>query len=215
VSEHDRAYYSAAGAAERAILVPNGVDDEFFDIPLTSDKEYVLFFGLLNYRPNYDGVARFLAEWPRVAAARPLARLRLAGAYPPEWLIKRARELERVDVLGFVDDLTSELAASRLVIVPLWQGGGTRFKVIEAMAAGRPIVSTFLGVEGLGFRSGEHGECTDDPSDLAVHTISLLEQPERASTMGLSARSHAHRFRWAEVTRDAERLYGRLAQETR
>jgi glycosyltransferase involved in cell wall biosynthesis len=212
VSEHDRAYFAAGGAGDRAVLVPNGVDDELFAIPPSDGQENVLFSGRLDYWPNADGLARFLPAWSKVVAERPSARLRLAGGGAPEPLITMARELKRVDVLGFVDDLREELASARVVVVPVWQGGGTRIKVLEAMAAGRPVVGTALGLEEVGFRPGEHGVCATDPAQLAARTIELLADPERARGMGAAAREHARAFRWTSVTREAESLYRSFAE---
>lgn len=215
VSEHDHGYFEAAGAGRRAILAPNGVDDDLFEIPPPGAPEHVLFFGQLSYAPNVEGLERFLGAWPAVARARPNARLRIAGASPPESLRALASSFERVDVLGFVDDLASELARCRVVVAPLWQGAGTRMKVLEAMAAGRPVVGTPVGVERIGFVPGVHGEQADTPAELAAAVERLLAEPGRAAAQGREARRHAEEFRWSRTLAPVEALYRRYAEAYR
>ncbi|HYM56990.1 MAG TPA: glycosyltransferase [Solirubrobacteraceae bacterium] len=208
VSPADVEHFSGLGAP---VLVPNGVDDELFDIAVEPPGgEDVLFFGQFGYAPNAHGVLRFLKDgWPHLAAARPAARLRLVGRHLGGELARVAAASERVDAVGFVEDITTELARARVVIVPLWQGGGTRLKVLEALAAGRPVVGTPLGVAQIGFEAGRHGRLGRTPSELADATAALLADAAAARAMGSAGRSLAGRFRWREVTRPAEELYAR------
>lgn len=210
VSESDREELEAPGA--ELIVSPNGIDDDFFEIPLEgAEPDRVLFFGRHDYPPNEHGLARFLREgWPHVTAARPEARLRIAGSGATEEVRELAAATPGVEFLGFVDDLTAEIAASVLTVVPLWAGGGTRLKVVEGMASSRPIVGTALGVEGVGFESGRHGIVAESPRELAAGVVDLLGDPERAGELGRTAREHAERYRWRHTTAPAVELYRRL-----
>ena len=210
VSEEDRDALARLGA--EPVLVPNGVDDSFFEIAARPpDEERILFFGQFDYPPNANGIARFLAEgWPRVAAARPSARLVLVGAGMTAELERAVAAGPRVEALGFVPDLQDELARSRFTLAPLWEGGGTRLKVLESLAASRTVVGTSVGVEGIGFEHGRHGVVADTPAALADSAASLLEQPDRASRLAEEGRRLAERFRWSEATRPAVALYERL-----
>ncbi|MFN2617712.1 MAG: glycosyltransferase family 4 protein [Thermoleophilaceae bacterium] len=207
VSERDRDHFS--GRAERLLLVPNGVDDEFFEVPEgLPEGEDVIFFGQFDYPPNALGVERFLREgWPALARERPGARLRLVGQRMSPELARLAAGGERVEVVGFVDDVTQELAASRLVIVPLWQGGGTRLKVLESLAACRPVVGTPLGVEGIGFEHDRHGLVAEEPRSLAAAAAELLGDAERSARLALSGRGLAESYRWVRATEPAQELY--------
>jgi polysaccharide biosynthesis protein PslH len=195
--------------ARRVLLVPNGVDDDLFDIgDEPPGGEDMLFFGRLDYAPNAHGVARFLREgWPEVIAARPDARLRIAGGGLGGELAALVAGTDGVEALGFVPDLRAELARCRLCLVPLWQGGGTRLKVLESLAAARPVAGTPLGVEQVGFEHERHGLVADSPADLARACVALLEDPERARRMGREGRVLAEGFRWERVTAPAETLY--------
>jgi glycosyltransferase involved in cell wall biosynthesis len=177
VSESDREELEAPGA--ELIVSPNGIDDGFFEIPLEgAEPDRVLFFGRHDYPPNEHGLARFLREgWPRVTAARPGARLRVAGSGATEEVRELSAATPGVEFIGFVDDLNAEIAASSLTVVPLWAGGGTRLKVVEGMASSRPIVGTALGVEGVGFESGRHGVIAESPRELAASIAQLLGDP--------------------------------------
>lgn len=210
VSDEDAA--SFRGRAREVVVAPNGVDPELLAVPDTPPGgERVLFFGHLGYAPNVIGVERFLADgWPAVAGARPEARLRIVGPAAPASLSRRADASAGVEVAGFVDDIAAELADASAVIVPIWQGGGTRLKVLEAMAAARPIVGTPLGVEGIGFRDGEHGLLGHDPAALAAALVRVLSEPELARALGRAGRELARGYVWDRAAAPAEALYRRL-----
>lgn len=214
VSDEDRLAFARRGARS-TIVVPNGVDAELLDIPADgSDAGRVLFFGAHWWEPNRRGLERFVREsWPLVAAARPDARLRVVGPGPLDEARRAAAAADRVEIVGVVEDLAVELAAATVVVVPLWVGGGTRIKVVEAMAAARPVVGTSVGVERVGFIDGRHGLVRDSPDGLAAAVIDLLGDPVGAAAMGRAARDHVEPLRWESATVPAEVLYRRLAAE--
>jgi glycosyltransferase involved in cell wall biosynthesis len=202
--------------AREVVVAGNGIDDDFFAVPAERlGAERILFFGQYDYKPNALGIARFLAEgWPIVTAARPDARLRLAGKGMSEALRRLVERSERVEAIGFAEDLGAELAASRLVVVPIWSGGGTRLKVLESLAAARPVAGTPLGVEGIGFEAGRHGAVADTAADLGRAAVELLENDDLATTLAGEGRRLADQFRWARTMAPAERLYQRLASSS-
>jgi polysaccharide biosynthesis protein PslH len=211
VSETDAEAVDAAGG--RALLAPNGVDDEFFGVPLAQTGERVVFFGHFGYEPNRRGLTRFLAEgWPAVVNAWPEARLAVAGAGLDSGLSARIARARGVEVLGLVPDLPAVLAQARAVVVPIWEGGGTRLKVLEAMAAGRAIVATPLGAEGIGFVSGRHGLLGETPAELAAALVALLSDAPRAAALGAAARERAEGYRWPATLAAASALYAAVAE---
>jgi glycosyltransferase involved in cell wall biosynthesis len=206
VSEDDASVVRSLGG--RAVLAPNGVDDEFFTVEGAGDEDRALFFGAFGYGPNRRGLERFLAEgWPRVRELRPNARLAIAGSGPTHGL-----EGDGVDVLGLVPALPAVLATARAVIVPIWEGGGTRLKVLEALAAGRTVVSTPLGASGIGFVHGRHGVLAETPDALAAALADALGQP---STFDREARILAERFRWKEALSGAAAFYAEVRARAR
>ena len=214
VSEEDaQAVFRAGG---RALLAPNGVDDEFFIPPQPDSGERALFFGHFGYEANRRGVERFMAEgWPRVRHLRPSARLAIAGGGMDEALRMRLDAVEGVEVLGLVGDLPGVLAAARAVVVPIWEGGGTRLKVLEALAAGRPVVATGLGASGVGFEDGRHGLLGERPEELAAALSVLLADPDRAAGMGVEGRELAERYRWPEALAGVSALYAQVVSRHR
>jgi glycosyltransferase involved in cell wall biosynthesis len=211
VSDHDGGRFAAWGA-RRPLLVANGVDDDLFDVPdRLPPEERVLFFGEFGWEPNRAGLQRYVDEaWPRVAEARPDAELRIAGPGSDKAASALAAGHPRIRVLGFVDDLLDELGRARLVLAPLWVGGGTRVKVLEALAAARPVVGTSIGVEQIGFRDECHGLVDDSPEGLARATIRLLADEEFAARCATNGRRLARGYRWASTTAPAEELYREL-----
>jgi glycosyltransferase involved in cell wall biosynthesis len=208
VSDHDADEFRRLGA-KRVLVVPNGVDEELFGIGAAPrDKEIVLFFGLLSFAPNARGIARFVREaWPRLARQRPRAVLRVVGAEASTELRRILASADRVEFPGEVPNISVELAASRIVVVPIWEGGGTRLKVLESLAAGRPVVGTPLGVGRIGFASGRHGLIEQSPAGLAGAAAELLADPAKAGTLAAEGRSLAERYRWSDALRPAEELY--------
>ena len=149
----------------RTTVVPNAADVDFYQPrpadPLP-DGRTVVDFGLLSTVPNIDAVVHFVQDvWPRIAEARPDARFKIIGGRPPPSLLALAGP--RVELTGFVPDLRPHLAAAAAVVVPLRLGGGTRLKIVEAMAMGKAIVSTTLGAEGIDALPGRDILIEDQP----------------------------------------------------
>ena len=157
--------------------------------PETPELEMVAFSGNLAYHPNVSAVRFFHGEvWPLLRDRWPALIWRLIGKNPHE-VEKLINGDARIEVSGPVDDAIRELAAARVVVVPLLAGSGTRFKVIEAWAAGRAIVTTSLGAEGLPARHGENLLIADDPRSFADSVSLLLTSPDLRTKMGATCRA--------------------------
>jgi glycosyltransferase involved in cell wall biosynthesis len=210
VSDEDAAHFDRY--SRRVLVAPNGVDDAFFEVaPELPANEDVLVFGQFSYAPNAEGVQRFFDEgWPRLAAERPRARLLIAGERSRDTI--DAGRWERVQVLGVVDDLAATIAAARAILVPVWRGGGTRLKALEAIASARPVASTTLGVRGIGFIDGRHGLIADRPELLAAAMARLLDTPDLSRRVAEEGRRHARPFAWERALRPAADLYRELLE---
>ena len=194
----------------RTAVIPNAADVEYYqprpaDPP--PDGRTLAFFGLLSYAPNVDGVLYFIRDiWPRVAEAHPEARLKIIGGKPPRSLQLLAGP--RVELTGFVPDLRPHLAGAAAVVVPLRLGGGTRLKIVEAMAMGKAIVSTTLGAEGIAATPGRDLLIGDQPEAFADAVNRLLGDPDLAARIGQSARSLAvERYSWSGAALALEGFY--------
>ena len=194
----------------QSCVVSNAVDVDYFrprPDDAACDGRTVLFFGTFNYFPNRDAVLFFLREvWPRLAASHPEARLKLIGADPPKEVLAHAGP--RVEVVGMVDDLRPHLAEAAVAIAPLLIGGGTRLKIVEAMAMAKAVVSTSLGAEGIAAEPGREIALADDPADFAATLKRVLEDRSLRERMGLAARALVEkRYSWYTAAEHLERFF--------
>jgi len=199
-SERDRFIFERELQISHSAVIPNGIDlTEFASPYLAPEAGTLVFSGLMSYYPNQQAVRWFLdAVFPLVLRQAPAARFVVAGASPPAWL--RARASSRVDVTGEVPAVQPYLERAQVVVVPLMIGGGTRIKVLEALAAGRPVVSTSIGAEGLDLPDGESILIADDAQSFADRVVQLLSSPSLAAQIVDSGRRHVvHRFDWNRI----------------
>lgn len=163
------------------LVCPNGWDPSP-PIPM-GDEPVVAFVGLMGWAPNADAASWLVGEvWPLVRAAHPGARLLLVGRDPTPSV--RSLAAEDITVTGSVPEIRPHLARARVAVAPLRAGGGSRLKILEALDAGRPVVATAVGAEGLE-RFATHGLLiTDKATTFAATLVQLLEDRDRAETLG-------------------------------
>ncbi len=201
----------------RTAIIPNAADVEHYQprpVDPPPDGRTVVYFGLLSTIPNIDGVTHFARTiWPRIAAAHPQARWKIIGGRPPPSLLALAGP--RIELTGFVSDLRPHLAAAAAVVVPLRLGGGTRLKIVEAMAMGKAVVSTALGAEGIEAVRGRDILIEDEPGGFADAVSRLLTEPDLAARIGQSARRLAvERYAWSGAAQALEGFYRRVLENT-
>lgn len=201
VSDQEQRYFQALGAP-RVEVVPNGVDcDRYAALPLGRPSGFplVLYIGAMSWRPNASA-ARFLAQdvLPALRSRVPDVRLRIIGRDPLPEVLELRRD-PSVEVLGPVPDVVPHLRDAHVLAVPLEAGGGTRLKILEAFAAGLPVVSTPMGCEGLSAESGRH--LLVAPRELFVEALAeVLLAPAGVLTMAQAARSLVReRYDWQAV----------------
>jgi glycosyltransferase involved in cell wall biosynthesis len=175
-------------------VVPNVVDTDLIqpvqrNNPGTA-KPILLFHGVMDWYPNRDAVEFFIHSiLPQIRAECPEATLVVAGRNPPIQFTERFRSDSEIKFTGTVPDMRPYLAAATVVIVPLRIGGGTRIKILEACAAGKPIVSTGVGAEGLDLEPGKEIIVADGPEEFASSVVSLLQNPAKSDALAKSART--------------------------
>ncbi|MGH9412168.1 MAG: glycosyltransferase [Terriglobales bacterium] len=157
---------------------------------LAEEDGLVVFQGALDWLPNRDAVQYFLtAIWPRVRTAQPNARLLVVGRNPPAAFVARHQCEPQVSFTGTVAETAPYLARAALTVAPLRMGSGTRLKILEAAAMGKPTVATPLGAEGLEFRPGTEILLAAAPEPFAAAVVHLLASPALRRRMGAAARS--------------------------
>jgi len=155
----------------------------------SADREpfTILFLGSFRHTPNQEALTWFVEQvLPLVLAEEPRARVLVIGSEPPP--LSSFRHAEAVELIGFVEDVREPLARYSLFVCPILSGSGVRVKLLEAFAAGIPVVSTRLGAEGLADRDGEICALADQPADFARHVVELLRDPQKAAAMAARAR---------------------------
>jgi glycosyltransferase involved in cell wall biosynthesis len=207
VTEDDARLLKRQFGVEQVDVVDNGIDFQWC-ASARGDRQpnQYLFLGSLDWRPNQDAVRCLLDDIvPRVNQQLPGARLLIVGRNPPSWLIRRVRQTAQVDLHADVPDVRPYLAESSAMIVPLRIGGGSRLKILEALAAGLPVISTAIGAEGLKLVAGEHYWQADTVDELVAATINCLCQPASANAVAQAGRLVVQlQYDWATL---AERLH--------
>ncbi len=186
-SQDDARLVEAISPGARIQIYPNAIPA--ISLPDRAEQDVIAFSGNFAYRPNVTGMRFFVSKiWPGLRAQWPGLTLRLIGknAQTVEGLVKGD---PRIQLSGRVANAVEELAAAKVVVVPLLAGSGTRLKIIEAWAAGRAVVSTGIGAEGLPARSGENILLADDPARFAEAVGALLASPGERARLGRAGRS--------------------------
>jgi glycosyltransferase involved in cell wall biosynthesis len=205
VSENDRSLMTKWVEADRITVVPTGVDlaqytpDPSISTSHKSDSAaLVTFVGAMDWEPNADGAEYFCNEvWPAIKAEVPAARFRIVGRNPGRRVQKLASD--SVEVTGRVPSVVEYLRESAVVIVPLRIGGGTRLKIYEAMAAGKAVVSTTVGAEGLNIHHGRDIILADDARAFSQAVIMLMRDGELRRRYEKAAAETAARYDWSAI----------------
>ncbi len=165
-----------------------------------------LFTAVFHYAPNRNAADFLIRElFPKLAEAYPESRLLLVGADPTPGMLAAAGQDKRIIVTGRVSDTVPYLQHSSMMLTPLFEGGGTRFKIIEAFAARLPVVSSAIGAEGLGVTPGEHFLLAKDPGEFLTAIGELLNNPNRRRAVVQSAADFVVRFSWEEARQSVGR----------
>jgi glycosyltransferase involved in cell wall biosynthesis len=165
----------------------------------------------MDYAPNVEAVLRFTRSiLPRIRAELPDVVLEVVGRAPTSEV--RALAARHLHVTGEVPEVRPYLETAAALVVPLRIGGGTRLKIVEALALGTPTVSTTIGAEGLGLVHGEHLALADDDAAFSRATLELLRDPARAAALGARGQAFVHeRYRWSALAHDLVDYWERVA----
>lgn len=202
MSELDREELLSKNPNLHIATVPNGVDTRAFQpLPMPADgSSNVIYVGNMSYRPNVDAVKWFCNHiLPLIRQEIPNAEMWIVGNNPLPEVLDLTNEF--IHVTGRVEDVRPYYEKSSVCIIPLRAGGGTRLKILESMALGRPVVSTSIGYEGIAAQDGENILVADDPETFARQSIRLLQDEQIRQKIVTKARDFVvANYDWDAIT---------------
>jgi sugar transferase (PEP-CTERM/EpsH1 system associated) len=211
VSEADRQAIHAIAPEVDVTVVPNGVDlDEHATYDGATQSFDLVYTGKMDFRPNIDAMLWFAKEvLPLIQKERPQTRLAIVGQRPHARL-NVLRELPGITITGWVEDVKPYIAGATVYIAPLRVGGGTRLKLLQAMAMGAAIVATSLGAEGFPVTHGHELLLADSPADFAQAVLDLIDNPQQRAHLRATARRFVEtNYGWDRLVPKIEALYSR------
>lgn len=209
-SEREAAWAREQAPSARIAVIPNGVDTGYFK-PMPDTTAYtptILFIGTFSYEPNTDGILWFCRDiYPSVRAEVPSVRLLIVGREPPP-AVQALAALPGVAVTGFVDDVRPYIAQSTIVVVPLRNGGGTRLKILEALAMGKAVISTSIGAEGLDVTHDRDILIADTPDAFCDVIVRLFGSDAMRRRLGEDGRRLVeHSYGWDGIASRLDAVY--------
>jgi len=211
MSDEDRQFIqSEIGNSQQIDVVANGVDMDYFKLTKIKrpSNPTVLFVGTFKWLPNADAV-EFLVEkiWPLIIKQISNAKLHIVGFSPSKKILSYAKN-DSITVSGNISDIRDAYGQAHVLLAPVRSGKGTRYKVLEAMATGLPIVGTKLSVEGLPVKSGSDVLISDTDQGLAEKTIQLLKDRQLQEKLAQNGKKLvAQQFEWSIISKELDRIY--------
>ncbi len=192
-------------------VIPNSLDVPQFQLEeaelIPSD---IVFSGKMDYRPNVDAVLWFVAEvWPMIRRERPSTTFTIVGQKPHARLA-HLQNKPGITLTGWVDRVEPYLAGAKVFVLPFRVGSGTRLKLIEAMAAGKALVSTAVGAEGFPVQHNRELLLVDDGVGMGTAVLHLLDHPEERQRLGQAAQQFARQYDWRVVVPEFVEIYRKI-----
>jgi len=190
-------------------IIPNSLNmDEYKEIHADKKPSTLIFSGPFKYRVNYDAMLWFVGKvFPLILEQVPDTQLIITGDHVNLPL----PSTQNITLAGYVDDIKLLIASCSISIAPLLSGGGTRLKILEAMALGTPVVATSKGAEGLNATNGVHLLLADSSADFAEHVIRLLKDESlRRKLAGRASLLVQEKYNWGSTLADYSSLINKL-----
>lgn len=209
MSEEDKNFITRLEPNLKVDVVANGVDIDYFAKTKKQKQKNptVLFVGQFKWLPNRDAT-KFLVEeiWPKIKSQIKNAKLWIVGRNPPDDILNFASDDIRVD--GEVEDIRLAYGNSDVLLAPIRNGRGTKYKILEAMATKTPIVGTRLAVEGINVKSGQEALVAPGAQELADGTVEVLKNPALGKTLAENAyKLVSAQYNWKRISDKLDAVY--------
>jgi glycosyltransferase involved in cell wall biosynthesis len=210
VSESDALLLRARAPNAHFHVVENGTDLTYFQTShLPIEPKSLIFAGSMNWYGNISAVQYFASEvFPLIQKECKDAHLYLAGNSPPKWVLEWAAQNGSVTVVPSPADIRPWLDRAAVFVCPIFDGGGTRLKILDAMAMGKAVVSTSIGCEGLRVKNGENIMVADGPKEFASAVLCLLENDALRLQIGAAGRVLVEKeYSWERISLELQQAY--------
>lgn len=219
VSEEDRVKMQKIVPNKKVDIIPNGVDTDFFSQKKVVKKQPPrILYGVTNFEwlQNQEATEILVKKvWPIIREKNNNVRLWIVGRKIPNWITEYQKKDNRIDITESIPDARDAYLAASIMVAPIKGSGGTRLKILEAMAAGLPVVSSRTGVAGLSVKDGVEALISDTNAGLAQKTLSLLNNPKLAKNIGDMAKAHVKKyFDWEAIVKLHDPVYKSLTERT-
>jgi glycosyltransferase involved in cell wall biosynthesis len=195
-----------------SITIPNGVDTNYFtpDYKI-QDNNSIIHVGALQ-SSNLDGITYFIEDiWPLIINGNPNISLTLVGGNIPISIKNFAKSDNRIRLTGFVKDIRPYVHKASVFIVPLRIGGGTKLKVLDALANGKAVVTTSIGAEGIDIKHNKHVIIADSPEDFSIAVLRLISNRNLRIKLGRAGREVVlSKYQWASIAKKLSGFYKSL-----
>lgn len=210
VSDYDKNYLKNLCDRDNFAVIPNGVDTDYFKPVCANErKKHLVWVGGMTGPYNADAVDFFLDKiWPIIKSEMSGVTIDFAGGGPTKKLRRKAIEDGSVKILGFVPDIRPVVQEASVFVAPIRIGSGTKIKILNAMAQGKPVVATTIAAEGIDVTPGENILIADDPKEFAKKVVYLLRNDGTAKQIGEMARQlMEEKYSWGVIAKNVYPLY--------
>ena len=218
MSDDDKEFINKQINDEKKIgVVANGVDSEWFDqVPRKLTKEpTILSVGTFKWLPNQEAVDFLVNKvWPNVKKEVENVKLWIVGNAPTPKVIGYGEKDKQIEVLGRVPDIRNSFKEAHVLVAPVFSGKGTRYKILEAMASGTPVVASKIAVEGLNIKHGEHVLTSNSAKEMSKLTVELIKDKKLWEKLSVNGKKFVtENFDWKEISQKLDTIYKEIGKK--